>query len=127
MFTDIKKSKHNRFKVGQKVKAKPALVNWYSTHLCWTFGSTAPKGDRAYSENEKEIQLKDLRDVYAWIDARLSARMPMGTVSHYGSKEDDSNRLNVYVSFKFKTRLGIITYGTYVQEKDLWLVKTKSK
>lgn len=129
-----KKSRFNKIKVGRTVQAKPRLVEWYVTHLCWSYGMQvdSPKSN-GYDEKEKELPLDSLRDVYIWVSAKLTGKMPIGLVSHYGAN-DFSSKLKrgisakcVWVDFTFKTEFGDHVLGLYVSEKDLVLVKEKKK
>ena len=55
MYEDKVKGKLNKLKVGQRVRAKPSLVDWFSNHLSWSYGRCLP-GDESYSKGEKEIR-----------------------------------------------------------------------
>ena len=130
-FRENKKSKSNRLKVGQKVRAKNSLVNWHATNLTWSYG--IPANDPGYDKDDNEIGPEDLPQVYAWAGALISGKMPKGTVTHYGAKDWDNkllchvDRKCVWVEFKFKTELGTITNGVYVSEEDLEPIKKKKK
>lgn len=126
--SDKKKGKKNKLKVGQKVRARSSLVDWYSSHLVWSY-SRAPKNSDGYTDGEKEIDVSDLPKIYAWARARLMNKMPVGVVTHYGAHDNDDkiDRKNVGVVFTFKTEMGNITYNTYVQEKDLETVVKRGK
>lgn len=119
----LTKGKKNKLKVGQKVKAKPSLIHWHATHLCWSLSTPAPNNS-GYDKNDREIEEDNLKDVYVWSRAKLSGEMPFGIVSHYGS-EDEFGKKPVWVEFTFKTELGNIPLGTYVEEKYLVLTSKK--
>lgn len=121
------KGKTNKLLLNEKVQATPEMVDWYSRHISWCFG-TPVKGDSAYNKGEKEIAISDFAKVYVWLLAKLSGKLPKGVVSHYGSEEDDvRTRKNVYVKFTFETELGPIRYDCYVTEKELKSLKRKRK
>jgi hypothetical protein len=126
-----KPGKKNKLKVGQKVRALPQLVDWFASHLTWSYGKKA-SGKDGYGEGEREIRVEDLPQVYVWIHSKLSKKMPIGIVSHFGNSDYSqksgkplAGRKCVWIDFKFKTELGEATYGTYVSERDLVLVKKK--
>jgi hypothetical protein len=120
---DMIKGKKNRFKVGQKVKAKLNLAKEHVEHLVSFYGVK-------FGENiGKEIREQDLEEVYNWIGSYLSKNPPVGVVSSYGEHEMDedyafNDKKFVWVEFKFKSGFKL---GTYVSEKYLTAVKTKSR
>lgn len=122
---DLVKGKKNRLKVAQRVRAKQKVVDWHSSHLTWCYGRV-PLIPGEYSPGEKELHVEDLDEVLFWATVKLSEKMPEGLVSHYGSHEDgERERKYVFVNFIIKTTIGILTVGTYVEEKDLTLVRKK--
>lgn len=124
------KGRLNKLKVGQRVRAKPSLVDWFSSHLCFSYSRCLPS-DEGYNKGEREIAVEDLDMIYVWSRAKLSGKMPTGVVSHYGGEDlnedgkEYANRKCVWVDFTFRTELGYIKDGTYVSERDLELVKKK--
>jgi hypothetical protein len=111
------KGRNNRFKVGQKVKAKLALAKDHVEHLV------------SYYNVNNEIREKDLEEISNWIRSYLSKNPPVGVVAFYGDQEREdnhafTNRKFVWVEFKFR---GGFKVGTFVSEKDLTAVKTKSR
>ena len=128
MFQDKDRGKKNKLNIGDKVRAKPQWAEWHCKYLSWSFGKRV-SGDLSYCEGEKEIPLEDMDKVYAFTNAYLGGKMPLGIVSHYGARDNDNkvDRKNVYVNFTFDTELGKIEYGCYVNEKDLDFLKIKSK
>lgn len=120
---EYQKGKLNKFKIGQVVKAKQALVDWIANHLVWLY-STQVKND----SQEREFLSENMEYVYIWLDAQLRGYLPVGKVCGYGAKDNDDNidRNNLQIIFTFRTKLGNIEYSTFVHEKDLILVK-KSK
>ena len=135
MLSDYKvKGRLNKIKIGQKVKARQRLVDWYSSHLVWGFGHPV-NDDPSYVSGEKEIRNESLARVYSWTLAKLSGKMPTGIVTHYGAdgdwddkkKENIRGRKCVWVEFTFKTELGDLNYGSYVSEKDLEAIKNKKR
>ena len=126
---DETKGKKNKLKIGQKVKAKQNLVDWFSSHFSWSYGKKI-QNDDSYGEGEKEIGTEDLPKLYIWSWAKLSRKSPVGVVMHYGAEDNDEgiDRKNVCVEFTLRTGFGNIVDGVYVYEKDLVAVKkTKSR
>ncbi len=126
---DIGPGKKNKLRVGNKVKAKPELIDWHVKHLSWCFGSTHEL-DNAYSKGEKEIKEENFGQVYLILKAKLSGEMPFGTVTHFGSMDtcDDTGKLIegrkcVWVKFKTKTKFGTFNYQAYFSESQLVKVK----
>ena len=127
---DFSKGKKNRLKVGQKVVARPKLVDWNASHLSWCAGKPV-RGDSSYNDGQLEIGPEELSFVYIWTNAKLSGKMPVGVVTHYGADDDTKNskgekivgRKNVFVEFKVRTSFGNLKYGCYVPETDLVLLK----
>ncbi len=122
----LQKGKLNRIKVGQKVRAKPSLVDWFASHLSWSYGRK-PIDASAYGIAQNEIGVQDLGKVYAWSGAKLGKEMPVGVVEYYGQRDNDQgiDRNNVFVTFTFKTQLGSIIDKIYVNEKDLVVIRKK--
>ena len=122
-----KKGRDNRFKIGQKVRAKPYLVDWNASHLAFCYGRK-PK-DGGYHPEEKELHLEDLWKVYLWTRAYLTQEMPIGKVIGYGSLDgsDKPYHKNLFVKFTFETEIKSNTYDTFVAEKDLVAVRSKSR
>lgn len=125
------KGKLNKLKVGQKVQAKPSLVDWYANHLTFCYGKRVSPDDSG--SDEKEIPSESLEKVFIWSRAKLGNLMPKGAVSHFGS-EDWSDKLQrhinrkcVWVDFTFFTELGIIKEGIYVSEKNVVALPKKKK
>jgi len=120
----------NKYRIGQKVKAKLSLVDWLSSHFCWSYGKLMDN-DLSYSKGEKEIGQEDLYTLYVWSRAKLGNKMPTGVVRTYGADEyknglkSKAKRKFVWVDFKFNTELGQIVSGHYVSEKDLETVKPR--
>ena len=126
MTVDLKAGEGNKLKVGQKVKATKHLVNWTTSHISWLHGVSVSK-DSTYREGEKEIQEKSLPEIYAWIDAKLTGDMPRGVVKHYGGTDEGTKKC-LYVEFKFKTAIGVVTISEYASEGlDVVAIKFKKK
>lgn len=122
----------NKLKIGQKVRATPRLVDWFSSHFSWAYGSTPPE-NTGYCEGEKEIRVENMNSLFIWSWAKLSGKMPTGVVTHYGAEDWDEkskkhvNRKCVWVVFTLRTGFGNVTNGTYVSELDLVALPKKSK
>ena len=118
------KSKTNKLKIGQRVRALEPLVDWQSRHLVWCYARPADGLD-GYSKGDKEIGISDLAKVYMWVEAKLSGKLPNGIVKSYGSEETyeekgkSVRRKCVWVVFTFETGLGPLQYGLYVNEKNI--------
>lgn len=122
--SDKVKGKKNKLKIGQKVRAKKDLVDWYSSHFCWSYDKKI-LNDRSYCEGEKEICLENLPALYIWSWAKLSGQMPEGVITHYGADDNNEgiNRKNVWIVFTLKSGFGYVTDGCYVSEKSLVSIK----
>ena len=127
MFSPEAKGKLNKLNIKDKVKAKPSLIDWYATHLAWSYGKKTYQV--GYGENEKEIHEEDLSKIYLWTKAKLFNEILTGTVAHYGSRDNDNriDRKTVYVVFSIKTKNGKLSHGSYVEEKNLTKIKNKAK
>jgi hypothetical protein len=128
---DLKKGKRNRLRVGQKVEAKQQMVDWHASHLSWCAGKPV-HGDSAYDIGQKEVRIEDLSFVYIWTFAKLSGKMPTGTVVRYGALDDTYDedgkildRKNVFVEFKVRTAFGVLKYSCYSYESELKKIVNK--
>lgn len=120
MFGNKEKGKLNRLKVGQKVRVKQRLVDWevkHSPDMC----AIGPGTPNAWFKEDS------VPKVYSWMHAQLTGKLPEGVITHYGARDNDRGieRKCVYVSLTFKTGAGKIVFGTYVNEKDLTILRKK--
>jgi len=119
--------KKNKFKMGDRVKALPSLVDWHSSHLVWSYARVVEGEHR--EKDERDITEESLPILYFWIWCKLFNRMPRGVVTGFGEEDDKDGEKSgircVWVEFHIFTEFGKVEYSTYVEEKDLVAVKKK--
>ena len=111
--------------IGDRVKAKASWVDWHAKNIASLFAVRVGDGS-----GEREIRTENLNEVYFICYSKLGNIQPFGLITHYGAHDNDDNvdRKNVHVTFSINTYLGRIQYSSYVNEKDLEVVKkSKSK
>lgn len=122
------RGKSNRLGIGQKVKAKSSLVDWYCRHLSWCYSIKAPE-NAGYQLGEKEIPLNSVKLIYAWTHAHLSNKPITGKVRGYGAFDvsEKTNKVTkrkcVLVDFRIKTEIGVAKFSIFAHEKDLLAIK----
>ena len=126
-FCEKTKGKRNKIRIGQKVRAKKSLIDWYAHRLYWLFGRVTD--NEAYTKGEMEVSQQDLDKIYALTWAKLGNKTPSGVVAHYGCPDNDDgvDRKNLWVNFIFKTELGDIEYGTYIHEENVVALSKRKK
>jgi hypothetical protein len=122
---DKKPGKKNKLKVGQKVKPRAKLVNWYCGNFTFMYGKMQARFQSDF--DVVKIGLEDVDKIFFWTWLKKSNNKAVGVIGHYGAHDNDDHvdRLNIWVDFKIKTDLGEFTYGTYVHENDVYPVKGK--
>jgi hypothetical protein len=128
MMDHKKGGRNNKLKIGDVVMLRPECVKWHAEHLAWCYAKAAKKED-GYSEGDKELDPENIPHVLGWTHAYLTARMPVGIVTHYGATDDSEvkDRKNVYVQLMFRVGNLRIPYGMYLAEKSLWKKRVDKK
>jgi hypothetical protein len=118
--------KENKLKVGQKVRAKKSLIDWYAERLCWLYSRSVI--NPPYGKGEMEFDKEDLGQIYILLHSHLSGKMPYGVVKHYGSTDSIKvGRLNVFITFTVKTEIGTFSFSSYCSEDKLVRIVKKVK
>lgn len=109
-----------KFKPGQKVRMTQERLDWHVSHLTWCHGQHV-KDDNAYKDGEREIRERAFRDVYFLLHCKLAKKFPTGITGRKGEQNC------IWVDFKIKTEVGMLSYSSYFENDSLTLVKKRKK